>query len=157
MASNTNVPANTSWARWQWSKGLGRWHALFVDGDLTKTACSSPRKNGHHVAAVAAARPADGPLCPTCKALDDIVEKSKAGQMTDAVATTKIAAPAVEKIAVPAGACLCGAASCDKGGVREIRMALKAQDAAEASAAALAAEAGFEAWLIANGKATVKA
>lgn len=152
MADKT-TPAKATWARWNWAKGFGRGHRLFADGDLTKTACSSPRKNATHTAVKTyGQRPADGPICPTCKSLDDLLAKVMTGAC-DAISTTKVevtAAPA-EKIAVPAGACFCGAAKCDMGGVREIRLALAEQAKADAAAERLAKEAAFEAFLATKG------
>jgi hypothetical protein len=105
MADKTTT---AKWARWQWSKGLGRWHRLFTDGDLTKTACSAPRKSGSHVASTTAERPENGPVCPVCDSLDSILNKVMAGTLTDAIATTTIAAPMP---LAPVGMCICG---CDK-------------------------------------------
>lgn len=150
MASKNSVPSNAQWARWQWSKGLGRWHRLFADGDLTKTACGSPRKDGQHVAAVSAAQPSGGSLCPTCKWIVELNDKLHG--TTDAIATDKITvgvkSPSATPIpslvpvgiSVPVGACLCGAAKCDQGGIRDIRLAVEAQKRADA-------EAGFAAFL----------
>jgi len=71
MSAGTSQTAKATWARWKWSKGLGRWHRLFADGDLTKTACGSARKSDHHVAEQTAERPTSGPLCKVCEMLDD--------------------------------------------------------------------------------------
>lgn len=145
--------AKATWARWNWSKGFGRGHRLFADGDLTKTACNSPRKSATHTAVKTyTQRPTDGSNCPVCVSLDDLLQKVMTGALTDAVATTKVAVTIPEPIAVPAGACLCGSARCDMGGVREIRAAIAAREAEIAAAKSAAAEAGFEAYLASTGK-----
>lgn len=144
MKTSDKAPA-TTWARWSWShKGLGRWHRLAVDGDLTKTACSSPRKSQEHVAATTSATPTAGPVCPTCKSLDDLLQRVMSGALTDAIATTTVPA-APEKVLVPAGMCVCG---CDKSDEAvAVRKAIEAQAEAEAFARA----AAFEAFLQAKG------
>jgi hypothetical protein len=127
MASKNVVPSNAQWARWNWShKGLGRWHRLFADGDLTKTACGSPRKDGQHAAAVAASKPTSGPMCPTCKWIVELDEKMHG--VTDAISDQQVMAgietpaeaplPALAPVGarpadvvVPQGVCVCG---CDK-------------------------------------------
>lgn len=103
----------TTWARWQWPhKGLGRWHRLFADGDLTKTACQSPRSGPDHVAAESTSRPTSGSICMVCSNLDDILQRVMAGKLTDAVATTTAPMTLPERPLAPVGmACGCG---CDK-------------------------------------------
>ena len=51
---------SATWARWKWSRGLGRWHRLFADGDFSKTACSAPRKTNAHLAEQTAGTSGDG-------------------------------------------------------------------------------------------------
>lgn len=106
------------WARWQWSKGMGRWHRLFTDGDLTKTACQTPRKSSKHAAVETSATPAGGPVCPTCDLFDQLHQKLV--NTSDAIATTtiEVALPVAAPVAtgepvLPEGLCACGCVKSD--------------------------------------------
>lgn len=142
MTAKSSKPAQ--WARWRWSNGLGRWHRLFTDGDLSKTACGSKRKSDAHVAEQTAERPGGGNVCPVCRDLDDILRKVMTGQLTDLVAG---AAPvltvpaAAERPLAPVGVCTCGCVRSDE--VVAYRAALAAWEDAER----LRKQAEFEAFL----------
>lgn len=137
--------AQAKWARWQWSKGLGRAHRLFNDGDLTKTACQKPRKSASHAAVETFASKPAAPVCPTCELFDQLHEKFVA--TTDAIATTTITVSTPEPVLMPAGVCICGAASCNT----EAAVAVRAQIAAYEVALSAARHAEFEA-LVASGQ-----
>lgn len=134
----------TTWARWQWPhKGLGRWHRLFADGDLTKTACSSPRSGPDHVAAQSTTRPTSGAICMTCSMLDALAERSMTD--TDAVATSVVELVLPERPLQPVNlACICGCVKSDE------FVAYKAElEAWEAECAAVK-RAQFEAYVAAE-------
>lgn len=139
--SEKNTKAAT-WAQWRWHRGLGRWHRLFTDGDLSRTACDTPRKNGAHLAEQTAAKPS-GTICPICDALDTILSKVMSGEMTDAVATTTVTVTVPDPILVPAGVCVCGAAHCNT----EEAIALRVEIDAREQAIRAAKEAAFEAFV----------
>lgn len=125
MTTSADTTKGAQWARWNWAhKGLGRWHRLFTDGDLTKTACQSPRRDGMHIAATTATTPENGPMCPTCKWVNDL--HTKLVKTTDAISDTKVPVtvgggerPA--DIPVPVGVCVCGAAGCNTPDVIALR------------------------------------
>lgn len=135
MADQKNPTTLAKWARWKWSHGIGRWHRLFTDGDLTKAACGSKRKSDRHVAEQTASKPTDGAICPVCEALDMLLDAVMTGKLTDAVSDKPLTVPAIpEPVLVPAGICICGSAGCDKGEAVELRKAHEARKAAIAEA-----------------------
>lgn len=105
MATTTT---SAKWARWNWSKGMGRGHRLFTDGDLTKTACQTPRKNAKHAAVKTyASKPTDGPICPTCELFDALHQKFV--QTTDTLTLVGVAAGPTAEPQLPAEVpCGCG-------------------------------------------------
>lgn len=114
------------WARWEWSKGKGRWHRLFTDGDLTKTACQTPRKSASHTAVETAMEPGK-PVCPTCDLFEQLREKFV--NQTDAIATTTVPVAVPDPVLVPAGVCICGAAACNTAEAIAIREAIAQREA----------------------------
>lgn len=141
--------SSARWARWEWSKvKRGRWHRLFTDGDLTKTACQTPRKNAKHAAVQTAGQPTGGAVCETCALFDSLHDKLVA--TTDAISTVKVgtfsladiltAAPVTAQAApqatdgrpvAPQGICTCGCDQSDE--ARAYRKALAEwQDAEKA-------------------------
>jgi len=148
------MAGTTTWARWAWSNGLGRWHRLFTDGDLTKTACGSRRAGPKHVAKQTSTTPTSGPICKVCKDLDDLLQKVMTGKLTDAVAgkESTITLPATEvKELVPTGAaakpeppegiCTCGCDQSDE--ARAYKAAVADWEASERARK----QAEFEAFL----------
>jgi hypothetical protein len=150
--------SSARWARWEWAgKKLGRWHRLFTDGDLTKTACQTPRKDAKHSAVQTAGQPTGGAVCPTCSLFDSLHKKLVT--TTDAVATDSIptftladiltAAPVASQATdgrpvAPAGICGCGCQQSDV--ARAYRTELKVWEAAEAARK----QAEFETYLAAK-------
>lgn len=150
MADKTT---SAKWARWQWSKGLGRAHRLFHDGDLTKTACQTPRKDAKHAAVTTyAAKPASGPICSTCQLFDQLHEKLV--NTTDVIATTTVETT-VPAEPVPAGTtepALPASVSCGCGCIRsDAFVAWKAEHDAWLDAEKVRKNAEFEAMLASKG------
>lgn len=142
MATNSSA----KWARWAWSKKIGRWHRLFADGDLTKTACQTPRKDAKHSAVQTGEQPSGGAVCPSCSLFEEM--RAKLGQVTDAIAKAPTftladilaAAPVAAQAApqptdgrpvAPEGYCGCGCQQGDE--ARAYRAELKAWEASEAT------------------------
>lgn len=144
MAQNSSA----RWARWEWSKvKRGRWHRLFADGDLAKTACGAARKNSKHVAVETAGQPTGGKVCETCALFDglhqklvtvtDVIAKAPtftlADILADAPATTVTAQVAPQatdgRPVAPKGYCPCGCDQSDE--ARAYRAALADWERAE--------------------------